>query len=168
MDTEQKKPVSRPTAKQTARKLYPTNPLGIIAIFVFFIEAISASSIYALRDQPNLLAAIVYFIIFFPSAIAIFFFIFLWVKPQSFFSPGDYRNDDSFLNTIKNELNFNQQLIKAYNGPPTIIEECYKLADKLIEKKDYLEAIRLGRGYLKFKEYYKCYKFFIYLSQKIP
>jgi len=154
--------------EKTNKKIYPTNPLGVIALFVFFIEVISASTLYALNNHPELLRIIVIFIVSFPSGIAILFFLFLWSKPASFFSPKDYQDDNSFLSSLKKELNFNSRVIKAYTGPPTIIEESFQLADEMIKKQNYLEAIRVGRGYLKFGEFYKSYKFFEHIKPQIP
>ncbi|TQV84395.1 tetratricopeptide repeat protein [Aliikangiella coralliicola] len=79
-------------------RIYPTNPLGIIALFVFFIEAISTFSLKILADtHSEYVSALVYFIILFPSAIAVMFFLTLWCKREALFAPGDFKDESNFL-----------------------------------------------------------------------
>ena len=154
--------------EQIVKRIYPTNPLGIIAVFVFFIEAISALTIVPLRSTPYLLVPVVYFIVSFPVLIALCFFLFLWKRPQVFFSPGDYKSDELFLSSIRNEIKLNQQIVYSYSYPPTVLSESLTIAEKLILQKDYLAAVRIGRGYLKQEEYYKSLNYFKHVEQKIP
>ncbi|WP_336688813.1 MULTISPECIES: hypothetical protein [unclassified Chryseobacterium] len=154
--------------ENTKEKIYyPSNPLGIIALFVFFIETINATTIYFLKGQPELLKYVVIFIITFPSIIAILFFIFLWKKPQAFYTPSDYKEDKSFLEAIFKELKFEQQVFQATISPPSNPNTVFVLVDDLIEKKEFLNVVRIGRGYLKLKEYVKCLQFFEYVKEKI-
>lgn len=75
-------------AGERERRLYPRNPLGIIALFVFFIEAISTVSLKFLLDAKSPYVGIILcFIIAFPSAIAILFFVTLWFRRESLYSP---------------------------------------------------------------------------------
>ena len=74
-------------------KVYPTNPLGIIALFVFLIEAISSVSLKILVDGcSEYVGTLVYFIISYPSAIAALFFGTLWFKREALFAPGDFKD----------------------------------------------------------------------------
>ena len=146
---------------------YPNNPLGIIALFVFFIETINATTIYFLKEQPELLKYVVIFIISFPSIIAILFFVFLWKKPQAFYTPSDYKEDKSFLEAIFKEIKFDQQVFQATISPPSNPNTVFVLVDDLIEKKEFLSVVRIGRGYLKLKEYVKCLQFFEYVKDKM-
>jgi tetratricopeptide (TPR) repeat protein len=149
------------------KKYYPSNPLGIIALFVFFIETINATTIYFLKEQPELLKYVVIFIISFPSIIAILFFIFLWNKPEAFYTPSDYKEDKSFLEAIFKKLKFEQEVFQATISPPSNPNTVFVLVDDLIEKKEFLNVVRIGRGYLKLKEYVKCLQFFEYVKGRM-
>jgi len=70
--------------QQKEKRYYPNNPLGVIALFVFFIETINATTIPFLKEFPILLLIIVLFIVIFPVLIAASFFVLLWVKPGAF------------------------------------------------------------------------------------
>lgn len=45
---------------------------------------------------------------FFPILLVILFFIVLYKKPKNFYSPYDYRSDESFLNDNSNNITINQ------------------------------------------------------------
>lgn len=72
--------INEPYRSTAGKKIYPKNPLGIIALFVFLIEAISTVSLKFLLDaQSPFVGPIVVFIISFPSVVVILFFITLWL-----------------------------------------------------------------------------------------
>jgi|GEM_PF-5524933 len=133
---------------QPKQKVYPNNPLGIIATFVFFIEAISASSLYFLRDYFGLLKMITIFIIAFPSSIAVIFFLFLWIKREALYSPGDYHSDESFLK-LNNRLSVITQATQVSEVLPQEIGQVFHLLDNLVANDEIRSAIKIGRGYLK-------------------
>ena len=66
------------------------NPLGIISLFVFFIEAIATISLRIAVDT-DYIGHIVWFIILFPTLIVLLFFITLWSKRESLYSPMEFR-----------------------------------------------------------------------------
>ena len=77
----------------------PQNRLGIIALFVFFIEAIATVSLGLVVSQPYAIY-LVWFIIFYPTFIALAFFVLLWVKREALYSPSDFRDDTTFRDIL--------------------------------------------------------------------
>jgi tetratricopeptide (TPR) repeat protein len=153
------------------KKIYPNNPLGIIAVFVFFIEAITTVSLSFLQEHHDLLKMIIIFIIVFPSFIALMFFSILIFKREILFAPSDYKDEDNFMQIItKNfeKLETQQKVLQVVNHPPTKVDDVYKLVDKLLEQKEYKNIVRIGRAYLKLDESKKCFSFFDYVSKKLP
>jgi tetratricopeptide (TPR) repeat protein len=75
------------------------NPMTIISLFVGVIELILGLSLIALPD--NLKPVIVWFLVLFPVLNAIAFFIVLILYPHHFYGPHDYRNDQSFLSSLR-------------------------------------------------------------------
>ena len=153
------------------KKIYPNNPLGIIAIFVFFIEAITAASLGFLKENPDLLKMIVVFIIAFPSFIAFMFFTILLFKREILFAPSDYKDEDNFMQIITQKfekLETQQSFIQTVNHPPTKVDDVYLLVDKLLEQEEYKNIVRIGRAYLKLSENEKCYRLFKYVANKMP
>ena len=76
------------------------NPLGIISLFVFFIEAIATVSLN-IAIETEYAGNIVWFIILFPTLIVLLFFITLWTKRESLYSPMEFREDKSFLELFR-------------------------------------------------------------------
>ncbi len=153
------------------KKIYPNNPLGIIAVFVFFIEAITAASLGFLKETPDLLKMIVVFIISFPSCIALMFFAILIFRREILFAPSDYKDEDNFMQIITQKfekLETQQKFIQTVNHPPTKVDDVYILVDKLLEQEEYKNIVRIGRAYLKLHENKKCLSFFEYVSKKMP
>ena len=81
-------------------------PLGIIAILAGLAETFST---IVLKFLPLEIQRIfVWFVMFFPILLVILFFIVLYKKPKNFYSPYDYRSDESFLNDNSNNITINQ------------------------------------------------------------
>ena len=155
---------------ETKSRLYPSNPLGIIATFVFFIEAITASSLHLLRDHHDLLEKVVYFIIAFPTFIALAFFAILVTKREALFAPGDFKDEENFVKLLTRvrELELDQKVNAVSVDPPTEIESIFSLADELLSRGELKNVVRIGRGYLKSKEYSKAKRYFEYVKSKAP
>lgn len=149
-------------------RLYPANPLGIIATFVFFIEAITASSLHLLRDHHDLLEKIVYFIIAFPTFIAIAFFAILVAKREALFAPGDFKDEENFVKLLTRvrELELDQEINAVSVDPPSEIESVFSLTDELLTRDELKNVVRIGRGYLKSKDYLKAKRYFEYVKSK--
>src|SRR5262245_31553544 len=75
------------------------NPLGIISLFVFFIEAIATVSL-KIAISSDYVGHIVWFIILFPTLIVFLFFGTLWAKRECLYSPGEFRDDKAFVDLL--------------------------------------------------------------------
>lgn len=152
-------------------KFYPSNPLGIIATFVFFIEAIGASTVFIIKDNILLLTKMINFIIIFPSLIAIIFFLILLFKREILFGPSDFKDDAAFIGLIDvrlEKLELGQKVSQATANPPTNLDSVFNLVDELIIKKEFKNVVRIGRGYLKLNEFGKSKRFFEFVKLKTP
>lgn len=137
------------------KRAYPKNPLGIIALFVFLIEVISTITIKFLIDanSPYVLY-LLGFIIGFPSIIVILFFITLWFRRESLYSPGDFREDASFVNLIAAKLERLEIRQEASQVDPRgHVDDVLEMIDKLVEKKEIETAINLAKALLKVRRY---------------
>jgi hypothetical protein len=82
-------------------KITPRNPLGIIALFVSFIEAVATVSLKIVADAgAGILWAIVLFMILYPTVIAILFFVILWKRREILFGPMDFSDPKGFENIL--------------------------------------------------------------------
>jgi hypothetical protein len=70
------------------------NPLSVIALFVLLVEAITLVQV---RTQEAIAIPLVWFVVLFPTGIALLFFNTLWWGHQFLYSPMEYRSDQSFL-----------------------------------------------------------------------
>ena len=64
-------------------------PLWIVAIFVSFAEAISGGALISTLGDVQLI--LTYFVVIFPSGVAVGFFILLYKKNWVFYSPSEFR-----------------------------------------------------------------------------
>ncbi len=142
------------------------NPLGIISLFVFFIEAIATVSL-KIAVETAYVGHIVWFIILFPTLIVLLFFITLWVKRESFYSPMEFREDKSFmaLLTKVNHIEARQEAAQL-DIVTTDLKEVFATIDRLLALKDIRSAIEVGRAYLKQGQYEESAKVFFYLQEK--
>ena len=147
------------------KKIYPKNPLGIIALFVFFIEAISTVSLKFMIDgSSEFIGHLVWFIILYPSVIAFLFFITLWCKRESFYGPSDFKDDTSFVSLLHRfeKLEIRQEANQI--DPKADIDDYMNIIKNLINKNDIYTAIQVGRSSLKEQMYDNSYKLFTYLA----
>ena len=70
-------------------------PLWVIALFVFFTEAILV--VAATQIAGNLQTALVSFVIIFPFLVAGMFFVMLWHKNENLYAPSEYPNLEVLL-----------------------------------------------------------------------
>lgn len=155
------------------KRLYPRNPLGIIALFVFFIEAISTFSLkLMLEGNSEYVRHIVWFIILFPFTIALLFFATLWWKRESFYGPQDFQDEKHFvglldkMNQRVEDLQIRQEATQIDAGAD--IHEFAQTTEKLSGKGDIHTAIRVGRIPLKEGRYDSSYEVFKYLEEHVP
>jgi tetratricopeptide (TPR) repeat protein len=156
-------------AEKLKEKITPRNPLGIIALFVSFIEAVATVSLKIVADaRAGILWAIVLFIILYPTIIAIFFFVILWKKREILFGPMDFPDPKSFENILLQ--GFQRIEVKqeaAIIDVNTALNDVYKTIDKLMEFNDIWTAVQVGRSYLERKEFDKSLQIFQYMLNKV-
>lgn len=101
------------------------NPLTIIAIFAALAE-VSATVAIGLIDK-DLHYIFIWFVIGFPSLLVILFFVTLNFNTKVMYSPSDYKDDKSFMDSIFGN---------AYGGKKNddSIIDAEKLEEKIIEK----------------------------------
>lgn len=71
------------------------NPMTVIALFVGLTELGLGLALPEVSD--NLQSPLLYFMMGFASLVAVAFFIILYCRPHHFYSPTDYRSDESYL-----------------------------------------------------------------------
>lgn len=151
------------------KKVYPKNPLGIIALFVFLIEAISTISLKFLLDsQSPFVGYVVAFIIFFPVIIILLFFITLWVRRESLYSPADFRDDASFVQLFAKmeRLEAKQQATQV--DPRDEASQAIPVIQNLLGLNEIQAAINLGKAFIKVGRYSSSQDIFEYIEEKIP
>jgi tetratricopeptide (TPR) repeat protein len=142
------------------------NPLGIISLFVFFIEAIATVSLKIAVDTAYV-GHVVWFIILFPTLIIVLFFITLWAKRESFYSPMEFRDDQSFLALLTKVDHLEAKQVAAELDPVTAdLSEVFATIDRLLALNDLRSAIEVGRAYLKQEQYDESTEVFSYLQKK--
>lgn len=142
------------------------SPLGIISLFVFFIEAIATVSL-GIAVKTQYVSHVVWFIILFPTLIVFLFFITLWTKRECLYSPMEFRDDRSFLNLLNkvDRLEIKQRASEI-DLATTELPEVYATLDRLIKLNDIYGAVQVGRAYLKQQRYEESVEIFSYLKNK--
>jgi hypothetical protein len=74
------------------------NPLTIVGAFASIAEV--SGTVVLLEVDPAIRSTFVWFVIGLPLALVALFFVVLWFKPENLYAPGDYRNDESFLQSL--------------------------------------------------------------------
>lgn len=73
-----------------------STPLSIIAIFACLAET-SGTVVLPFLKNDTIQLIYVWFLMVFPLILVILFFITLWKKHSVFYSPGEYRDDDAYI-----------------------------------------------------------------------
>jgi len=142
------------------------NPLGIISLFVFFIEAIATVSL-KIAVETAFVGHVVWFIILFPTLIVLLFFFTLWYKRESLYSPMEFRDDQSFLSLLTKVDRIEAKQEAAQLDPVTAeLSEVFATIDRLLRLKDVRSAIDIGRAYLKQEQFDESTEVFSYLREK--
>lgn len=83
--------------------MFARNPLGVIALFITFIDGIAGLVISVnfenLHDASERLP-LIWFIVIFPIIVLVVFVILVIVCPQNLFGPSDYDNQELYLKAI--------------------------------------------------------------------
>ena len=147
------------------------NPLGIISLFVFFIEAIATVSLNIAIDSVYA-GHIVWFIILFPTMIVFLFFGTLWIKRESLYAPMDYSDPKTFqslLRPVEQKVDQIAAKQEAADVDPvtTELEDVFVTLGKLIKLGDIRSAIELGRAYLKKNRFDESVEIFSHLKENV-
>lgn len=71
------------------------NPLTLIAVFAGLSEAVSAAALPFVEGAGQ--TPLIWFVILFPSALVLMFFVTLWTTPNRLYGPADFRTDEGFM-----------------------------------------------------------------------
>lgn len=150
---------------------FAKNPLGIISLFVFFIEAIATVSLN-IAVETDYAGHIVWFIILFPTLIVLLFFGTLWIKRESLYAPMDFSDPEAFQKLLRPMAQKVDQIAakqEAADIDPITAElkDVFITLDKLIKLGDVRSAIELGRAYLKKNNYAESTKIFSHLRKNV-
>lgn len=151
------------------KKVYPKNPLGIIALFVFLIEAISTVSLKILVDaQSPFVGHVIGFIISFPSVIVLLFFATLWLRRESLYSPTDFRDDASFVQLFSKMEKIEAKQEADQFDPKGDANIPLDTIHKLLDINEVQAALGLGKSLLKVHRYSSSFEVFKYIEARIP
>lgn len=145
------------------------NPLSVIAMFVLLVEAISTITLVQVVNNVGVAIPLVYFIVTFPTLVAILFFGTLWWKHQYLYSPMEYRSDESFL-TAMDRLKRVEAKQEAADLNPLTADEHQSLAvvDRLLKLNDVRAAVKVGRTFLQARQYDIAARIFRHILEKTP
>lgn len=103
--------------------MFARNPLGVIALFITFIDGIAGLVISVnfenLHDTSERLP-LIWFIVLFPIIVLVVFVVFVIKCPQNLFGPSDYDNQELYLKAIGKSIKPHEEpkpLKKAENIP---------------------------------------------------
>jgi tetratricopeptide (TPR) repeat protein len=151
-------------------KVTPRNPLGIIALFVSFIEAVATVSLKFVADSQvkPLLWVLVFFIILYPTFIAVAFFLILLKKREILFGPMDFADPRGFENILlRGFQRIEAKQEAAIIDVNTALNDIYRTVDKLLDLNDSWTAVQVGRSYLQKNEFDKSLQIFLYMLNKV-
>ena len=128
--------------------LLTRNPLGILALFIFFMHSISTLAIWSDQlsmDQRNIL---VWFVVLYPCLVLATFFRLVAYHHEKLYAPNDFQKDSSFLKTVrmsvsdqKTELGKEAEIATASE---TSNSDGGKTANEAIDKRTVTESIVLA------------------------
>ena len=167
MAEDKQSPQSSAGAPGPGDRFSPRNPLGIIALFVFLIEAIATISLKFVVGTA-FVAHLVWFIILYPTFISVAFFTFLWMKREAFYSPYDFRSDSTFHELLRRVEVLDAKQEAANIDESTRPNEVVETVQRLLALGDLRAAIDVGRTFLKQADYDRALEVLSYLKEKVP
>lgn len=143
------------------------NPLSVIAMFVLLVEVIATVTLVNVLEKPEISLPIAWFIVVFPTLIAILFFGTIWWRHQFLYSPYEYRSDESFLSAMK-RLEKIEVRQEAANLNPITSDEDQSIAvvNRLLSFDDVRGALKVGRTYLQAKQADTALRIFEHIKKK--
>lgn len=145
------------------------NPLSVIAMFVLLVEAIATVTLVQISEQESIVLPLVWFIVLFPTLIALLFFSTLWWRHQFLYSPMEYRSDESFLAAMHRLQRVEARQEAAELNPRTADEtQSRQVVDRLMGLGDVRTAVKVGRTFLEAAQYDVAARLFRYILDKTP
>ncbi|MFL6203287.1 MAG: hypothetical protein ACJ76J_29320 [Thermoanaerobaculia bacterium] len=140
------------------RRPYPRNPIGVISLFVFLIDAIATVSLKFLLDAGSTSTGlVVVFLVAFPTLMLLLFFGTLWFRRESLYSPSDFREDATFMRLLaKVDARIDKVEIRqkaAQLDPRGDPSDVLALIPELLAKGDSDTVMSLVRAFLKVRRY---------------
>jgi tetratricopeptide (TPR) repeat protein len=126
------------------------NPLSVIALFVLLVEAIATITLIQVNGNAQVAFPLVWFVVVFPTLIALLFFGTLWWRHQFLYSPMEYRSDESFLTAMYRLQKVEARQEAADLDPRTADEkQSLQVVDRLLRLDDVHSAVNVGRTFLR-------------------
>lgn len=158
-----------PSQPLSAASAVVRNPLSVIAMFVLLVEAITTVTLVQVQSINQFSFPLVWFIILFPTLIALLFFGTLWWRHQFLYSPMEYRSDESFLSAMQRLQRIEARQEAAEINPRTADEEqSLQVVDRLLSLGDVRAAVKVGRTFLEVGQYDVAERIFQYILGKTP
>lgn len=104
------------------------NPLTIIAIFAGITEVAASAALPFLHQDTQLV--FVWFLILFPFALIVAFFVTLNFNTRVLYAPSDYRDDKTFLEALRLSGDTVQLSVTSPDDIPPSIQEVKRIADQ--------------------------------------
>jgi tetratricopeptide (TPR) repeat protein len=159
----------KPVKSVFSARPYATNPLGIISLFVFLVEAVSTVSLIQMSKSDNTqvlgqIAPLVWFVICFPALIAAAFFIVLWNKHEVLYAPKDFADEEHFMESF-NKMKITQKATILKSDADVSL---YK--DAILQLAKYGDVdlmVNVGRRLLDAKRYKDALTIFRLIDKKV-
>jgi tetratricopeptide (TPR) repeat protein len=144
------------------------NPLSVIAMFVLLVEAIATFTLIEISDKPISLP-LVWFVVLFPTLIAILFFCTIWWRHQHLYSPMEFRSDEAFLTAMDRLKRVEARQEAAELNPRTADEtQSIQVVDRLLGLGDVKTAVQVGRTFLEVGQHDIAARVFTHILEKTP
>ena len=145
------------------------NPLSVIAMFVLLVEAIATVTLIQVRAEAAIAVPLVWFIVLFPTLIALLFFGTLWWGHQFLYSPMEYRSDESFLTAMHRLQRVEARQEAADLNPRTADEaQSLQVVDRLLKLEDIRAAVKVGRTFLEAGQFDIAARVFQHILKEAP
>lgn len=145
------------------------NPLSVIAMFVLLVEAIATITLIQVRAITIIAVPLVWFVILFPTLIALLFFATIWWRHQFLYAPMEYRSDESFLTAMRRLQQVEARQEAADLNPRTADEaQSLKVVDRLLELGDVRSAVKVGRTFLEAGQHDVAERIFDHIVARTP
>lgn len=162
--------VESPTQLQlSAGAAVVRNPLSVIALFVLLVEAIATVTLIQVREQLEVALPLVWFVVLFPTMIALLFFSTLWWAHQHLYAPTEFRSDESFLTAMDRLQRVEARQEAAELNPRTADErESLQVVDRLLALGDLRAAVKVGRTFLEANNFDVAERIFRHILDQSP